>query len=60
MTTTKWTLLGSAAWAAAMLASAYAFKGQPAGDWIDSVLLFGFIFWLSTRSACPAREVGKS
>jgi hypothetical protein len=59
MATTKVTLLGSIAWAAVMLASAYLFKGHRLGDWIDSALLFAFICWLSTRSACPARATGK-
>ena len=59
MNTTQGTLLGSLAWAAAMLAGACFLKGHPAGDWIDSVLLVGFIFWLSSRSACVPGAAGK-
>lgn len=59
MNATQGTLLGSLAWAAAMLVSAYVFKGHPAGDWIDSVVFFGFIFWLSSRSACLGGAAGK-
>ena len=49
----KATVIGAIAWAVGFLASAVALKGNPIGDWIEGVLLAGWIVfvYLSARSA---------
>lgn len=57
MSSTKATLLGSVAWAIAMIVAAYVFKGQRLGDWVEGALYAGFTIYLSFRvvreSECP-------
>jgi hypothetical protein len=55
MTTTRITLLGAGAWAAAMIASAFLFKGEPLGDWIEGALLVGFKVFISHRAGRMAQ-----
>ena len=57
MTTTKVTLLGAAAWAAAFIVASIAFRGQPLGDWIEGVLFVGAIVFLAGRAARTAPSV---
>ena len=51
MSSTKATLLGSLAWAVAMLVAAYVFKGHRLGDWVEGALYAGFTIYLSFRVA---------
>ena len=48
---TKVTLLGSVAWAVAMIAAAYVFKGDRLRDWVEGALYVGFTIYLSFRVA---------
>ena len=43
----KATLIGTLAWAAGFLVSAVALKGNPIGDWLEGVLLAGWILFVS-------------
>jgi len=48
-------ILWSLAWAFALIAAAFLFKGYPAKDWIDSALFVGAItclMWNYERLAC--------
>lgn len=51
MNTTKATLLGSVAWAVAMLVAALLFKGHRFGTWVEGALYVGFTIYLSSRVA---------
>jgi hypothetical protein len=55
MTTAKATLLESVAWAVAMIAAAFVFKGVRFGDWVDGALFVGFVIYLSSRGARDSR-----
>jgi hypothetical protein len=51
-------ILASLAWAAALIASAIVFKGNPVGDWVEWFLIIGalsFCFWPSGRLSCRPR-----
>ena len=48
-------ILLSLVWAAALIASAIVFKGNPVGDWVESFLVIGaltFWFWQWWRQTC--------
>ena len=43
-------MIGTVAWAVGFLVSAVALKGNPIGDWIEGVLLAGWIVFVSLSS----------
>ncbi len=47
----KVTILGAALWAGAFIASAVLFRGRSVGDWIEGLLLAGWIAFLPWRAA---------
>jgi hypothetical protein len=44
------TMIGSILWAAAYIASAFVFRHQAVGDWVEGVLLVGWIVFISCRT----------
>jgi len=43
-------MIGSILWAAAYIASAFVFRHQAVGDWVEGVLLVGWIVFISCRT----------
>ena len=50
MKESKVAILGSILWAIAYIASAFVFRGQALGDWIEGALLAGWVVFISLRS----------
>jgi len=44
------TIAGSIVWAAAYIASAFVFRHQAVGDWVEGALLAGWIVFVSCRA----------
>ena len=59
---TKAAVFGAIAWAVGFLLSAVVLKGDPVGDWIEGVLLAGWIVFISlaARPAANSRGSGSN
>jgi|GEM_PF-2799720 len=55
MRESKVAIIGSILWAAAYIASAFVFRHRAVGDWIEGILLAGWIVFISCR---PGRRRG--
>lgn len=50
------TVIGAVVWAAGFLVSAVALKGNPIGDWVEGVLLAGWIVFVSLAARSANRR----